>query len=90
MDSSNSSFRMMSALRDSGAEISEVRSDLVQGLEVTELGKIKLRGIAVSSVSAYIIRLYVRLDGGDINSSNFIPITCAVCAEANDDLILTV
>jgi len=69
----------MSVLCDSGAEISVVRSDLVQGLEVTELGKIKLRGIVGSAVSADIVKLYVCLDGGDINSNNFIPITCAVC-----------
>ena len=50
-DDSNSAYRRVTALCDSGAEISVIRSELTQGFDVTELGKIKLRGIVGSSVS---------------------------------------
>ena len=36
-DDSNSSYRRVTALCDSGAEISVIRSELIQGFEVAEL-----------------------------------------------------
>ena len=66
-DDSNSPCRRVTVLCDSGAEISVIRSELIQGFEVTELGKIKLRGIVGSSVSADLIRLHICADEDNMN-----------------------
>ena len=61
-DDSNSSYRRVTALCDSGAEISVLRSALIRRLDVAELGQIKLRGIVGSSASADLIRLRICAD----------------------------
>ena len=61
---------------------------MVGDLQLPTVGQIKLRGVVGSPVSADLVRLSVSLS--DENCDNdCITILCAVCSEANDDLILT-
>jgi transposase InsO family protein len=88
-DDPHSSYKVMSALCDSGAEISVVRADKVRGLNLPRVMDIKLRGIVGSPVSAEVVKLFVSCHDENSSPDDFISIVCAVCAEANDDLILT-
>ena len=61
---------------------------MVGDLQLPTVGQIKLRGVVGSPVSADLVRLNVSLS--DENYDNdCTTILCAVCSEANDDLILT-
>ena len=51
-DQNNSNVKVVSGLSDSGAEISVLSADVLGQLEVPHVGKLKLRGIVGSPVSA--------------------------------------
>jgi hypothetical protein len=58
-DDPHSSYKVMSALCDSEAEISVVRADKVRGLHMPRVMDIKLRGLVGSPVSAEVVKLFV-------------------------------
>jgi hypothetical protein len=90
-------FKLISALDDSGAEIAVAKTETIAGFDnVEHVGQIKLRGIVGEPVTAELVRLYVRLANNDcpVNNSDccddcWTAIMCAVCEQANDQLILT-
>ena len=86
-DCDKSGMKVLSALNDSGAQISVIRSDVLGNLHVPYVGKVKLRGIVGSPVSADLVKLYVALSNSE-NDDEYITVLCAVCSEANDDLVL--
>lgn len=88
-DQNNSNVKVVSGLSDSGAEISVLRADVLGQLEVPHVGKLKLRGIVGSPVSADLVKLKIALSVPEHNDSDYVTIMCAVCPEANDDLVLT-
>ena len=88
-DDPNSTYKVMSALCDSGAEICVIKADRVRGFNLSQVMNIKLRGIVGSPVSAEVVKLFISCNEGNGSPDDFISIMCAVCAEANDDLILT-
>ena len=51
----------MSALCDSGAEVSVIRADILSQLDIPRVGHVKLRGIVGSPVSADLVKLDVAL-----------------------------
>jgi len=79
-------MKVLSALNDSGAQISVIRSDVLGNLHVPYFGKVKLRGIVGSPVSADLVKLDVALSNNE--NDKYITVLCAVCFEANDDLVL--
>ena len=87
-DCVNSDVKVVSALSDSGAQISVIRSDVLGKLDVPYIGKVKLRGIVGSPVTADLIKINVALSNDDLDDNEYVTVLCAVCAEANDDLVL--
>jgi len=87
-DCVNSDVKVVSALNDSGVQISVIRSDVLGKLNVPNIGKVKLRGIVGSPVTADLIKINVALSNDDVNDSEYVTVLCAVCCEANDDLVL--
>ena len=88
-DDPKSSYKVMSALCDSGAEICVIKADKVKNLNLSRVTDIRLRGIVGSPVSAEVVRLFISNHDDNCSPDGYIAIMCAVCAEANDDLILT-
>ena len=64
-DCDKSGMKVLSALNDSGAQISVIRSDVLGNLHVPYVGKVKLRGIVGSPVSADLVKLYVALSNSE-------------------------
>jgi hypothetical protein len=92
-DEPGRAFKVYSALDDGGAEVAVARSSTIAELNNVQLvGNIKLRGIVGASVNAALVKLYVSIDNSDCTNDcvkHWLPIVCAVCDEANDDLVLT-
>jgi hypothetical protein len=79
--------RTIAALDDGGSEIAVLKSDVLDSCDVdyVSVGSVRLRGIVGSPVEANLIKLQVQLDtDGDYCLS----VICAVCRNANEDLIL--
>ena len=66
-----------------------IRCDVLGSLHVPYVGKVKLYGIVGSPVSADLVKLDVSLSNGE-NDDEYITVLCAVCSEANDDLVLAI
>jgi len=81
-------LKMMSGLCDTGAEISVIRAS-INDWELPIIGKIKLRGIVGLPVSADLVKLNVTSADSKQDGDEYVCIICAVCSEANDDLVLT-
>jgi len=64
-----SGMKVLSALNDSGAQISVIRSDVLGSLHVPYVGKVKLRGIVGSAVSANLVKLDVALSNSENDMS---------------------
>ena len=79
----------MSGLCDTGAEISVIRTSMLNDWELPVIGKIKLRGIVGSPVSADLVKSNVTLADSKQDGDEYVSIICAVCSEANGDLVLT-
>lgn len=77
----------VSALVDSGAEISLVNSAIVKDWNVDKVGSINLRGIVGNPIEADVIRVYIKL-GYDDDISRYISVLMAVSPLVNDSLIL--
>jgi hypothetical protein len=77
-DDPHSSYKVMSALCDSGAEISVVRADRVRGLNLPRVIIIKLRGIVGSPVSAAVVKRFVSCHDENSSPYDFVLIVCAV------------
>ena len=88
-------------LEDTGAEVCIVRGDLIRGLDVPRLGKIRLRGIVGDCVVADLVQLNIKpasTSNADVNSVEysqnigpFIQVVFAVCDNMVDgqDIIST-
>jgi len=83
-DCDKSAMKVLSAV---GEQISVICSDVLGNLHVPYVGKVKLRGIVGSPVSADLVKLDVALSNSE-NDDEYITVLCAVCSEANDDLVL--
>ena len=81
--------KAVSALCDSGAEVSVIRADILGQLDIPRVGHVKLRGIVGSPVSADLVKLDVALLIPDHVENEYVSIVCAVCSEMNDDFVLT-
>jgi hypothetical protein len=79
-DDPHSSFKVMSALCYSGAEISVVRADKFCGLNLPRVMDIKLLGTVSSPVSAEVVKLFVRCHDENSSPNGIVSIVCAVCA----------
>jgi len=88
-DQNKLNFKMMSGLCDTGAEISVIHTSMLNDWELPVVGRIKLRGIVGSPVSADLVKLNVTLADSKRDGDEYVSIICAVCSEANDDLVLT-
>ena len=88
-DQNKLNFKMVSGLCDTGAEISVIRTNMLNDWELPIIGKIKLRGIVGSPVSADLVILNVTLADSKQDGDEYVSIICAVCSDANDDLVLT-
>ena len=77
-DCINNDVKVVSALCDSGAQISVLRADVAGNLELLSVGKVKLRGIVGNPVSADLVKLSVSL--AETESINgYIEIMCCMC-----------
>ena len=81
-----SGMKVLSALNDSGAQISVIRSAVLGSLHVPYVGKVKLRGILGSPVLADLVKLYVASSNSENNE--YITVLCAVCSKANNNWVL--
>jgi len=88
-DDDKSDVKVMCGLQDSGAQISVIHTDVVSGFNLPRIETIKLRGIIGSPVTADLVRLNVALANSHSDDNEYMSVLCAVCSEANDDLILT-
>ena len=88
IDQDFSDVKVVSGMNDGGAEISVIRTDMLDKLDVPHIGRVKLRGIVGSPVEADLVKLNVALSNCDDKCSEYIPVLCAVCPEANDNLVL--
>jgi len=66
-----------------------IHTDAVSGLNLPRIGTIKLRGIIGSPVTTDLVRLNVALANSHSDDNEYMSVLCAVCSEANGDLILT-
>jgi len=86
-DQNKLNLKMMSGLCDTRAEISVIRTSMLNDWELPVIGKFKLRGIVGSPVSADLVKLNVTLAESKQDGDEYVSIICAVCSEANDDLV---
>lgn len=78
------------ALVDSGAEISIVRSDVVENLSLNYIGKVLIRGLFGPGVTCNVSMIRFRLlEGDEVDNHDYIDILCAICDSANDQLLLS-
>jgi hypothetical protein len=75
----------ISALEDGGTEIAVIKASCLPDVHHDVIGTVKLRGIVGSPVLANVIKMPIRLTCDEDCSLSVI---CAVCNEANEDLIL--
>ena len=87
-DQNHSDAKVVAGLNDGGAEISVIRTNVLDKLDVVHIGKVKLRGIVGSPVDAALVKVNVALSNST-DDSDYVSVLCAVCPEANDDLVLT-
>lgn len=78
------------ALEDSGAEVCVIKSTFVDAIRPQEVGTIHIRGIVGKPVIARLIKLHISPVGRTDCEPDSIPITCAVCPDLNEDMILTI
>ena len=74
----------VSGLNDSGAQICILRADVVAPLALKGAGRATIRGITGDSVECELVSLPMKL----VESSCYIPVTCAVCENLVNELIL--
>jgi len=79
------------ALEDSGAELCVIKSAIVDPvISLPQIGTIHLRGIVGKSVEAKLVKLHISPLCCELCESASIPITCAVCPDLNENMILTI
>jgi hypothetical protein len=79
------------ALEDSGAELCVIKSAIVDPIiNLPQIGTIHLRGIVGKSVEAKLVKLHISSLCCESCESASIPITCAVCPDLNENMILTI
>jgi len=71
-------------LNDSGAQLCVVRAEVIQSLNLPKLGEAKLRGLACEVIPVDLVSLKIRMSQGN----TYCNVTCAVCEDLNNDLIL--
>jgi len=78
------------AIEDSGSELCVIKASLVESVSLPKIGTIKLRGIVGAPVTADLVKLHISLVNDSADGCNTsVPVICAVCADLNEDLILT-
>jgi hypothetical protein len=75
----------MYALEDGGTEIAVIKASCLPINHYDVVGTVKLRGIVGVPVTANVVKLRISL-ADDVDNS--LTVICAVCDEANEDLIL--
>ena len=85
--------KVVSALEDSGAEISLVHSDVVKDLELPRCGKLKIRSVVGNRIDTDLVHLRVTLAepaAAEHQSQHYCNILCAVCPSLDsEEMILT-
>ena len=76
-----SDVKVVSALSDSAAQISVIRSDVLGNLDVPYIGKVKLHGVLGSPVSADLVKINVALSNTELDDVEYMSVLCAVCSE---------
>jgi len=69
-----------------------IRSDIVQGWDLSFIGTVQLRGLFGASVLAKLAMVNMKLDSTDDiaeKCDNSLPMLCAICDEMHDDVIIT-
>jgi hypothetical protein len=78
--------RVISSLSDSGAEICVIKSALLNGVDASPVGTVRIRGLIGQPVEAELVNLTVQLaDNKDCCAT----VLFAKCNEVNEDCILT-
>ena len=79
----------ISALEDSGSEITVIRSSLVKSLNLPTVGKVNLRGIVGNSFPVPLVELHLSMCSNANNRTfDSMPVLCAVCEQLNEELIV--
>jgi len=84
--------KSLPALKDSGAQISLIRQDLIKDLDVPTLGVISVRGVVGSPVRANLVTTGIKPQPNDgfENIAPYVPIIFAACEMTTDlDIILS-
>ena len=82
-------------LLDTGSQINCVHPKICEALNLTPIGKIKIRGIFGEAAPADLVKIQVRLqslphgDDWNKNENDFLSIICASCPSLNETLVLT-
>jgi len=77
------------ALEDSGSELCVVKSSLVESVVLPKAGTGCLRGIVGAPVMADLVNLHISLVNDSTGCTTSLPVTCAICPNMNEDMILT-
>ena len=77
------------ALEDSGSELCVVKSSLVESVVLPKAGTGCLRGIVGAPVMADLVKLHISIVNDSTGCKTSLPVTCAVCPNMNEDMILT-
>jgi hypothetical protein len=75
----------IAALEDGGTEIAVIKASCLPDVHYDVIGTMKLRGIVGSPVLANVIKMPIRLT---CDEDCPLSVICAVCNEANEDLML--
>jgi hypothetical protein len=75
-------------LCDSGAQMCVVRRDAIGDLDLSPVGKVRIRGILGPAVEAQVVKVNMRLARCSDACANT-PVTCAVAQEVNDRFVLS-
>ena len=76
------------ALSDTGAQVSIIKAELLNGSEMEVIGRMRLQPFCVNAVEADWIKLQI-LPFTEDHDNTFITIDCAVVSNCNENVILT-
>ena len=86
----NDPLKTVKALADTGAEISVIKADLVNGCAPEIMGKIKLQPFCGDVVEADWVKLQISpFTESECDDNAYITVDCAVVCNSNEDMILS-
>ena len=78
----------MRALSDTGAQVSIIRAELLDGSQMEVIGRMRLQPFCVNAVEADWIKLQISTFTEE-HENTFITVDCAVVSNCNENMILT-